>query len=100
MGGAEENRIETIDIPAFFSVVLAGILLGFVAHEFTHIMLLSELTSITIRFGGAGSPVSVCCLAQGQDALESFAYFVQFLVTLLWITMNNMVYRRAAAAEA
>ncbi|VVB98896.1 Uncharacterised protein [uncultured archaeon] len=83
---------EAINIPSFFSVMFAGILLGFIAHELVHILLIPEVTSITIRFGGSTVPVSVCCLNEGQKPLEEIAFFVQFLLTIVWIVFNRNIY--------
>ena len=91
---AEKKEFEEFDIPAFVSVMLAGILLGFIAHELVHMLLISNLSSITIRFGQPIASASVCCLSPGESAYEELAYTVQFTVTLLWIILNNKIYRR------
>ncbi|MFH1391142.1 MAG: hypothetical protein ABIH20_02405 [Candidatus Diapherotrites archaeon] len=88
----KKNNFEEINILAFTSVVLAGVLLGFIVHEITHLILIKEVTSVTIRFGGAKSVLSTCCLSEGESALEELAYFVQFAVTVGWILINNKVF--------
>ena len=91
---AEKKEFEEFDIAAFVSVLFAGILFGFIAHEIVHMLLISNLSSITIRFGQPIASVSVCCLSPGESAYEELAYTIQFVVTIVWVILNNNIYRR------
>ena len=73
----------------FISVILAGILLGFVAHEAFHILTISQATRLTIYFGAEEFAVTTCCLAPDESPLEGAAYTIQILVTLGWIWLNR-----------
>ncbi len=87
--GREEQEI---DIAAFASVMLAGMLLGFISHELVHLFLISNPTSITIWFGSSVNAITVCCLNEMENAFEEVAYFVQIVVTILWIIVNKNIY--------
>ena len=91
---AEKKEFEEFDMLAFVSVLLAGVLLGFIAHELVHMLLISNVSSITVRFGQPVASASVCSLSPGESAYEELAYTNQFIVTILWIILNNNIYRR------
>jgi len=88
-----ENVFEEFDMNAFVSVLLAAILIGFIVHELVHMLLISNVSSITLRFGQPVASVSICCLSPRESAYEELAYTIQFIVTLLWIIVNNNIYR-------
>jgi|SRR3989344_1029877 len=87
-----KEEFETLSMPAFVSVVLAAILLGFIAHEFFHILTIANVSSITIRFGSTGSPFSVCCLEANENSMEEIAYLLQLIITVGWIILNKSTY--------
>jgi len=78
-----------VNLMAFASVLFAGILLGFVAHEAFHVLTISEPSKLTIYFGANDFSASVCCLDGDANALEAFAYGLQFLTMLGWIYLNR-----------
>ena len=71
---------------------VAGVLLGFVAHELFHILTISSLSSFTVYFGGGKNAVSTCCLSEGESAMEEIAYFIQTVATIGWIIINSNVF--------
>ena len=94
-----KRNYDSIDIVAFVSVLFAAIFFGFLAHEVFHLLTIHEVSSLTIRFGAAPIPVSVCCLQSNEKAMEEIAYFIQFLVTIAWIAFNSRVYAKPAAQK-
>jgi len=87
-----KKKFQVIDIRAFASVMFAAILIGFVVHEFVHLFLISNPSSITLWFGQVQHSVTVCCLSPTEYAFEELAYLVQFIATVLWIAINWSVY--------
>lgn len=86
------KTFEGINLLAFTSVLLAAALLGFIAHELVHIILISDIHSITLNFGPAKNVIAICCLEEGEKAMEGLAYIVQFIVTLFWVAANHNLY--------
>lgn len=80
------NRINPV---ALFSVIIAGIALGAIAHELVHVLLISNPTAVTLHIGDPEVLLSVCCLKPGEEAFENIAFLVQFAVMLVWIFLNN-----------
>ena len=83
---------EGINLLAFTSVLLAAVMLGFIAHELVHLALISDISSIVITFGSSKSPLGICCLSEGELAMEELAYLAQFIVTLSWVAANHNLY--------
>ena len=90
----DEDIIDEINITAFISVLLAGLLLGFIAHELFHFLTIANVSSITINFGNTKAALSTCCLSADENAMEEFAYTVQFIVTIGWVILNSGVFLR------
>lgn len=88
------KRIQQIDIPAFASVMLAAIFLGFITHELFHLLVISNPSSLTIWFGKVSHSVTVCCLDPMESAFEEIAYLVQLIVTFVWVVINHKTYIR------
>ncbi|HIH21683.1 MAG: hypothetical protein J4478_03870 [Candidatus Diapherotrites archaeon] len=74
---------------ALFSIIIAGIALGAIAHEIVHVLLLSNPSSITFHIGDPQIIFSTCCLKPGEEAFESIALLVQFAVMLVWVFLNK-----------
>ena len=89
-----KQEFEEINILAFTSVLFAAILLGFLAHELIHLILISDVSSITLYFGAQENLISVCCLTGSEQAYEELAYAVQAIVTVGWIIINSGVFRQ------
>ena len=90
----KKESSEEINLPALISVMLAGILLGFIAHELFHILTIDSISSLTVYFGGGKNTVAICCLSEGESAMEEIAYFIQAVVTIGWIILNTRVFAR------
>ena len=86
------EKFETIDMQVFVSVVLSAILLGFIVHEFFHLLTIVNVSSFTIRFGSTSSPISVCCLDKNEIPMEELAYLLQLMATIGWIIINKQAY--------
>jgi hypothetical protein len=78
----EQGRIS---IPMFINVVISGIAVGGIIHEFVHVLLLQHATQLRLHFGDPTAIFSTCCLLPGELANEEIAYAVQFLITIGWI---------------
>lgn len=87
-----KQELEEINILALTSVLFAAILLGFLAHELTHIFLISNVSSITLYFGAQENLISVCCLSGTEQAYEELAYAIQAIVTVGWVIINSKVF--------
>lgn len=74
------------------NLVFGGVALGIIAHELFHILTMSQVSTITYRFGTLLMPnqnfISVCCLIGMETAMENIAYLVQGLVTATWILVG------------
>ena len=88
----QREKFETLNMQAFVSVILAAILLGFIVHEFFHIVTIESVSSVTIRFGSTSSPLSICCLEENESAMEELAYLLQLITTIGWIILNKQTY--------
>ena len=88
----QREKFETLNMQAFISVILAAILLGFIVHEFFHIVTIESVSSVTIRFGSTSSPLSICCLEENESAMEELAYLLQLITTIGWIIINKQTY--------
>lgn len=84
-----KQELEEINILALTSVLFAAILLGFLAHELIHIILISNVSRITLYFGAQENLISVCCLSGTEQAYEELAYAVQAIVTVGWVIINS-----------
>ncbi len=74
---------------ALFSVLLAGLALGIVAHELLHVLVISNPTTISLHLGDPNVLFSVCCLQEGEDAFEAAGLFLQFAVMIVWVVLNK-----------
>lgn len=83
-----------IEILAFASVVFAGVLIGFIAHELFHVLTIKSVSSFTINFGSKNTIFTVCCLAPNEKPFEEAGYLVQFIATIVWILFNQPVFRK------
>jgi len=81
-----------VNVVALFSVLLAGIILGALAHELVHVLLIPKATTVTWHIGDPEVVLSTCCLAPGEDALEWLAFLVQFAVLVAWVLLNGEVW--------
>ena len=76
---------------ALFNVLFSALVVGLIAHELVHILLIPNPTSITFHFADPEKLVSICCIKAGEHAFEELAYAVQFAVSLLWIFANYKI---------
>ncbi|MFH0714762.1 MAG: hypothetical protein V1847_03135 [Candidatus Diapherotrites archaeon] len=81
-----------IDPLALFSILLAGIALGVIAHEIMHVLLISNPSTISLHLGDPEVLFSVCCLSEGENAFEHLALFLQFAVMVVWVFLNKNVW--------
>ena len=77
---------------ALFSVIIAGIALGALAHELVHVLLIPYATSITFHIGDPQVLFSTCCLKPGDYAFEELAFLAQFAVLVAWVFLNKDVW--------
>lgn len=69
------------------NLVLGALLFGLIVHELFHVLTISQVSSITLRFGSLNF-IGVCCLKGTEQALENMAYLLQGLATIGWIIVG------------
>ncbi len=87
--------VSGIELQALVSVLFAAILVGFMVHELTHILLISEPSRLTVHFG-TGQPLAVttCCLQADEAANEEIAYASQFIAMAAWLLINRNLFMK------
>lgn len=89
---AKNGKGSIVNMQAFVSVVLAAVLLGFVAHETFHILTIQHPSKLTIHFGAGDFSVTTCCLVGNDDAMEGMAYALQFGAMIGWVWFNRKIF--------
>lgn len=70
------------------NIILAGLLVGWIAHELVHILTMSSVSSITFYFGSKKFISTVCCLQPFEEAFEYIAYTIQAITTVVWVWVS------------
>ncbi len=76
----------------FINVAAAAMLISGLAHELTHVLLITHPTQLRVHFGDSNAIFSTCCLLPGENPYEMVAYGIQFLVMIVWLFFNRRTF--------